>query len=78
MIVLLIDDSFILFFVKWMKYRILFWDIQVNPGAVSFFRTQYPPEMVRGLVQAIKDKSVSPADRFILHADLFALVNHLS
>ncbi|OQR78091.1 puromycin-sensitive aminopeptidase-like, partial [Tropilaelaps mercedesae] len=48
--------------------------IQVNYGAVSFFRTQYSPEMVKGLLQVVKDRTLSAENRFILHADLFALV----
>ncbi|XP_022705522.1 puromycin-sensitive aminopeptidase-like isoform X2 [Varroa jacobsoni] len=48
--------------------------IQVNHGAVSFFRTMYSREMLAGLLDAVKSKTLSAENRFILHADLFALV----
>ncbi|OQR67756.1 puromycin-sensitive aminopeptidase-like [Tropilaelaps mercedesae] len=48
--------------------------IHVNYGAVGVFRVHYEKSMLDALLPAIREKTLPPADRFMLHSDLFALV----
>lgn len=48
--------------------------IKINPGTVGYYRTQYPPELLKRFLPAIKDKTLPPLDRLGLLDDLFALV----
>ncbi|XP_026566662.1 puromycin-sensitive aminopeptidase isoform X2 [Pseudonaja textilis] len=47
--------------------------IKVNLGTVGFYRTQYSPEILEGLLPAIRDLSLLPVDRLGLQNDLFSL-----
>src|SRR5438045_792127 len=47
---------------------------QLNHGAVGVFRTMYSSDMLKAFVFPIQDRTISAADRYILHADLYALV----
>ncbi|KAL7989922.1 hypothetical protein Chor_012588 [Crotalus horridus] len=46
---------------------------QLNLGTVGFYRTQYSPDMLEGLLPAIHDLSLLPVDRLGLQNDLFSL-----
>lgn len=48
--------------------------IKINPGTIGYYRTQYPPELLKRFLPAIKDKTLPPLDRLGLLDDLFALV----
>ncbi|KAF5273236.1 hypothetical protein FQA39_LY07567 [Lamprigera yunnana] len=48
--------------------------VKVNPGAIGFYRTQYPPEMLDRLIPAVHNKSLPPLDRLGLLDDLYAMV----
>lgn len=48
--------------------------IKINPGTVGYYRTQYPPELLKRFLPAIRDKTLPPLDRLGLLDDLFALV----
>ncbi|XP_056647683.1 puromycin-sensitive aminopeptidase [Diorhabda sublineata] len=48
--------------------------IKINPGTIGFYRTQYPPEMLKKFIPAIRDRTLPPLDRLGLLDDLFAMV----
>ncbi|XP_043237159.1 puromycin-sensitive aminopeptidase-like [Amphibalanus amphitrite] len=48
--------------------------VKLNPGAVGFYRVQYPPEMLEQFKSAIATKVMPALDRNSLVDDLFALV----
>jgi puromycin-sensitive aminopeptidase len=50
--------------------------VQINPGMIGFYRTQYTSDMLQRFVPAIKSKELEPLDRLGLHDDLFALVQN--
>lgn len=48
---------------------------QVNHGAAGVFRVHYDRPMLQALLPAVKSRTLSAMDRFILHSDLLALVS---
>lgn len=55
-------------------FRLQSRSVQVNHGAAGVFRIHYDEPMRKALLLAIRNKSLSPMNRFILHSDLLALV----
>ncbi|OQR67759.1 puromycin-sensitive aminopeptidase-like, partial [Tropilaelaps mercedesae] len=48
--------------------------IHINHGASGVFRVYYDPPMLQALIPAVRNRSISSMDRFILHSDQLALV----
>ena len=48
--------------------------VKLNPGMTSFFRVNYPSEMLELFLPAITDKSLSGIDRLNIQNDLYALM----
>ena len=48
--------------------------IKLNPGMTSFYRVNYPPEMLELLQQSIIDRTLSSIDRLNIQNDLYAMV----
>ena len=47
--------------------------VKFNAGTVGFYRVRYSAEMLTKLARGIKERTLSPADRLGLTADMFAL-----
>ena len=48
-------------------------NLQINPGQIGFYRTNYSEELFKQLVPAVRQKTLKPLDRLGLIDDLFAL-----
>ena len=49
----------------------------MNFGQRDFYRVKYSEEMMKQLIQGVKDKTLPPVDRLGLQNDLFNLVSLL-
>ena len=55
-------------------YALLCYVLQLNPGTIGVYRTQYSSDMLDSLIPAVSNMSLPARDRLGLQNDLFALV----
>ena len=48
--------------------------LSLNPGYRGFYRVQYSAEMLKNILEQVKQLKLTPSDRLGLHNDLYAQV----